>query len=425
MLNNEQIDSLIDAESQALLSGIGNHEAKTLVAAVINTQPTLRFSVRQLEREMVTRQGEVPSWRINSGTVADYVSDCLLPIGAVAREEEAYGTRTKKVYSASEFGIERGLPFAGAIMEWSLAYPDNSVQKLLGITAVAGQATRAPIASYSIMQELVTHPGNTEINIASLSRSIGDGNDLRIANDHLLRLEGEKLVELRTVVQDYNPIYKIDREKAISITLSHAISNAIRESWLGAPTDEMTLDQLLAITSEKYPNLASNEIRHWMTYVVPKQRLPFLEVIDRNGAPISQSDAKLTDKGREIIGALVEAIEASQNDEQQNFRNLAVEVVSDADKFRTLMNKAKASSGFASKLLSKNVILEEVQSAGEITVTQLREALATKGIKVGTASVRRYLTVMTEEGVLQTQLAPLSNSLKRTVVHYRTTKNDQ
>jgi hypothetical protein len=158
MSSNEQAIPLIDNESQALLSGIGNHEAKSLVAAVINSQPTLGFSVRQLEREMTSRQGEAAAWCINSGTVADYMSESLSPIGAVAHEEEAYGTRTRKVYSASKFGIERGLPFAGAIMEWSLAYPENSVQKLLGITAVAGQSTRAPVTSYAIMQELLTRP---------------------------------------------------------------------------------------------------------------------------------------------------------------------------------------------------------------------------------------------------------------------------
>src|SRR3954453_20947203 len=113
MSSHEQKTASIDHESQALLSAVGNHEAKALVTAVINSQSDSGFSVRQLERQMITRQGENPGWPINSGTLADYCTESLLPNGVVAREEEAYGSRTRQVYSASDFGVERGLSFAG------------------------------------------------------------------------------------------------------------------------------------------------------------------------------------------------------------------------------------------------------------------------------------------------------------------------
>jgi hypothetical protein len=419
MSSNEQAAALIDDETQALLSAIGNHEAKSLVTAVINSQPDLGFSVRQLEREMITRQGENPAWYINSGTLADYCTESLLPLGAVAREEEAYGSRMRRVYSASDFGIERGLPLAGAVIEWSLSYPKHSVQKLLGITAVAGESTRAPITSFLIMQELLTNPRDGEISSASISRSIGQYKNLRIAEDHLRRLEGEKLVELRTVVQDYNPIYKINRDEVKNTILTNDASIAVRDAWLASPKNEMTLNELLEVVAVRYPDLSPDRVRRLMTYVVPKQRLPFLEVTERNGAPINQSDVKLTASGRELMGAFVEAVDGSAKDEEGNYRKLALDVVSDASRFKSIMDKAKTSSNSASTALSRQVVLDEVKSAGEITVTQLREVLAAKGLKVGDATVRRILTAMSEQNQIQTELVPLSNSLKRKAVHYR------
>jgi len=421
MSNNEQAAALIDDESRGLLSAIGNHEAKTLVTAVINSQPSLGFSVRQLEREMVTRQGENPSWHINSGTLADYCTESLLPIGAVAREEEVYGSRMRRVYSASDFGVERGLPFVGAVMEWSLAYPQHSIQKLLGITAVTGESARAPITSYLIMQELLTNPTDGEISIASISRSIGYDKDLRIAEAHLQRLEGEKFVEIRTAVQDYNPIYKIHRDAAEDTILTNHVAMAVRSAWLESPNDEMSLSQLLEVMAVKHPDLPYDEVRRLMTYVVPKQRLPFVEVTERNGTPINQSEVRLTGEGRELMGAFVDVVEASENDEEGKYRKLAVDVVSDFDRFKTLMTKAKTSSSLATAALNRNVVIDEIKSAGEITVSQLQEALTLRGIKVGAATIRRYLTVMAEEKLLQTTLTPIANGLKRTAVHYRVT----
>lgn len=420
MPNNEHISGLIDDASQALLSAIGNHEAKSLAAVVINSQPNSSFSVRQLEREMVSRQGDRPAWAINSGTLADYCTDTLFPIGAVAREDKKHGSRTGRVYSASEFGMERGLPFAGAILEWSLMYPNNSVQKLLGITAVAGESIRSPIMSFLIMQELVTNLGDAEISMGSIGRSLGQGiEESRVVGEHLRRLEGEKLVEVRTVVQDYNPIYKIDRDKANNIALTHDTSLAIRNTWLDSPGDEMTLGELLKAVSLRYPDLAQSEVRRVMGCVMPRQRLPFLEVTGRNGTPINHSVVGLTPDGRKLMDDFVEMVEASAQDEQHEFRKFAVGVISDEDKFGRLMDKAKKSSNSATKSLDRTVILDEIKLSGKMTVSEVREALALKGLNVGSASVRKYLSAMVEEKLIEPELSPLSESLKRKAVHYR------
>lgn len=420
MSSNEHVDTLIDVESQALLSAIGNHEAKSLLAAVINSQPNSGFSARQLTREMVSRQGDNPAWAINSGTINDYCAETLLPIGAVARQDEAYGSRLRRVYSASEFGMERGLPFVGAILEWSLAYPGHSVQKLLGITAVTGEAVRSPVMSFLIMQELVTNPCDAEISIASIGRSLGRGiNDTRIVEGHLQRLESEKLVELRTVVQDYNPVFKINRFTAEDTTLTNGISIAIRDIWLDSPKDEMILSEVVDAVSAKYPDLAPDSVRSVMSYVVAKQRLPFLEVTDRNGTPIDQTAVELTKDGKRLLGAFVEVIEASQDVGQDKYKKSALKIISDKNSFRLLMDKAKKSSNAATTALNRNVVMDEIKASGQVTVTQLREALAGKGTKVSAASVRVFLSAMTEANLLQAESTPLAKDLKRKAVHYR------
>jgi hypothetical protein len=420
MSNLEQVSALLDEETQSLLSAIGNHEAKALAAAVINSKPDEGYSIRQLETEMVARQGDDPAWRINSGTLADYCSRTLLPIGVVAREEEIINNRSRRVFQATEFGTERGLPFAGAVMEWSLAHPRNSVQQLLGITAVSGEAARSPALTFLLMQELVTSPQGKEISVSSIVKSLGEGIDgSRVIEDHLRRLEGEGFVELRTVVQDYNPIYTFDRDKADEITLTNDVSVAVREVLNDSPSNEQTLGEILELISNRHPKINLSDARRLLTYVTPGQRLPFLTLKDMNGTPTNQSAALVSDAGESLMKHYIDAVEASFDDSETFFRSFALDTISDPARFRFLMAKAREASNSTTSALSRNTVIGEIKEAGEISVAALRESLALKGHKVGSASLRRHLAGLVDAGLLVTSSKPLSKDLRRSATHYQ------
>lgn len=413
----------LDYDTQELLAAVGNHEAKSLAAATVNAQPGRWFSINQLRDELVTRQGAPAEWPINSGTVADYCAQTLVPLGAVIQERFMYKGRSTLAFHATKFGMEKGLPFNGGTFEWSLEHPRHSVQKLLGITAVSGEYIRGPVFSYLIMRELVSRQDGGEVSMASVSSSLtGVASHSTAMRKHLNRLEDEELAVVRTNMQNYNPIFEIDDDKLRAIVLTSPVSLAVRTICEQSDSREMSLQQLLDAASKNHPEVPLQKVRLLMNAVVALHKLPFLKVTNRNGTPIDHSTVELTDEGKRIIGDFIEMMEASINDDDAHFRDFALKVVESPEKYGTLMDKARRTSNFANPVANKELIISVLENHGSLTISALRENLASQGYKVGTASLSRYMRQMAEEGSVHEENRPISKNMRRKARQYEIVK---
>src|SRR5581483_11550407 len=110
-------------------------------------------------------------------------------------------------YRSSELGEQWGLAFTGVLLDWTLRYPDISLQQLLGVTASSG-ASRSPETRYRIYQELITHPGG-ELSQAEISHDIGNGGRDAV-NQTLYDLKDLGILEIDSRLSYYNPLFQFE-----------------------------------------------------------------------------------------------------------------------------------------------------------------------------------------------------------------------
>jgi hypothetical protein len=141
-----------------LLQYLGNHEGKLIVAAVMADAPHRSFTSIELYREVIDRQGPHPSWRQDKHTAFSHCVRSLAPLGAVTSVPGA-GERPPGVVVAAYQAVPGMsapvLALAGALLEWSLDYPDVSVQALFG-KAAGIDGRRAVVVRYRLFRELLS-----------------------------------------------------------------------------------------------------------------------------------------------------------------------------------------------------------------------------------------------------------------------------
>ena len=139
-----------------LLAGLGNHEAKllTLLAMGLNDH---YLSGSQLGNKFRAFIGQDAEWIPSINVPFGYCQNSLEPLGHVV-EGRVKGHRGPTVaYKISEHGKKTGIPYAGLLAQWSLRYPEISLQQVFGPTHSKGEV-RAPESRIQLITELLTTP---------------------------------------------------------------------------------------------------------------------------------------------------------------------------------------------------------------------------------------------------------------------------
>lgn len=209
--NNEQINAPERMPRQVfydLLNGVGNHEAKLLVSALITSQPERWFSTTGLKHELRSRQGIHPGWIQEPTTTFQYCSNSLEPIGAVVKGRVAGERHEVDAYKTSDTGQKYGLAFAGEILDWSLAHPEVSVQQILGSTSTTG-AVRSPETRFHLLEAILSHPTESPSE-KDIVDSLNDLHSEDGVENSLNFIRHAGLIEITATPQeDFNPLVMI------------------------------------------------------------------------------------------------------------------------------------------------------------------------------------------------------------------------
>lgn len=410
---NEAKESIENSDFLNFLNGAANHEAKLLSLAVMLSHPEKWYTTASISRELHQRQGEHLVWDMSPQTAFSYCKESLEPIGAVLKGN-IKGKRLHEVtaYKANEDNLKHNLALTGFLLDWSLRYPDLSLQRVLGNTASVG-SVRSPQVRYQIYLDLLTTGDIPAIeDIGQSLEGAGYVNDDSITRQvQVLRDTG--IVDLHSKQMDYNPELKIiDPEfKHVVLKLedrtpiTQAVYAAIKR--LGADTT-ISLGNLIDNIGESNPALDKAEIRtKLVTAISSGKGYTGLEIVPGTAVPQHQfSSVEFTDSAEAAILDLCQGLEALRDGyDLKKYASLASKLIQDPGTFSKLMEKAMKNS--ASYLASEgraqlnDRIIKIVRQTGAITTRQVMETLKeTSDRSIGLDSVRNVLNGLVKEGVL-------------------------
>lgn len=418
-----------------LLTGIANHEAKLATTAIIATQPDAWFSETGLWNEVRVRQGDNPGWVPDRRGPASYCHNSLGPIGLVTKGVTA-GERGDvtafKTNDEQPEAVAKGLALSGTLMEWSLQYPDISLQKVFGATASKG-AFRTPEVRYGILKELVDNAGSpltyadiakpllspevNELNVYASIRELTDNGTIKtelidIAEDVVLEITGP--YEYRGTGLHFDQM-----TDAAQLTYK-----AINLLW-GKGLKEISFQDFTAAALEITPDADLPMLRQYWCFgsKTAYVNMPNLRPVTRrmHSPSIVALSPVHTDALKDLIKRLRE-IEDSTAD-LTNQTRAARAIITDPAKMAALYAKArKFSSNVAGQEVGSEVVSDQilgiVVNAGQITTTGVFEAMRKNGRPLTEDRIRNYLGQLAKNGTLNQEKRKLDPFKKREYIFY-------
>ncbi len=427
----EAHEALTEEGFNRLLNGVGNHEAKLLTTALIGSQPERWFTRNGLHSELIGCQGGNVAWRVSSTLPRNYCDDSLEPIGAVVASEIEGKRGPVHAFHSTEFGKTWGLAFAGGLLDWSLRYPDVSLQKLFGKTNSA-TAVRSPETRLQLFTELLTNP-DSEVSFTDVTRSISDNRfSLPNINRHFHDLERLGIVSITTTMQDFNPILEVSDPtyRHLSISLeetsigTRTVYKAIERLYI-TEEKEVTLERVLELCQEIEPGVDIQPIYRQLVKATSDKsfRYPGLTLTDRNGAPIKRNSVKIEPAHVEAIEGLLQTLDSLQNPQNsQAFIDKANDILSNPNACSTLMEKAQRFSAvYAGSVEGSEVtnqrLISIIRELGSVTALEVRDELSKRGRDLNRQTVMRLLGSLAQTGKIsafEEQLDPRKrNKIKR------------
>jgi hypothetical protein len=151
-------DDKVEHGSQftSCLNRVANHEAKLLLAAAMADQPEKWFTSRELHNVMYELQGSALAWPLHRAAPISYCTKSFFPAGFVERGSVASpsGAVQLLAYRATKKAKKWCSAMHGALVDWSLEYPDISLQEALG-QSTSPTKTHSPEIRYGIYLSLL------------------------------------------------------------------------------------------------------------------------------------------------------------------------------------------------------------------------------------------------------------------------------
>ncbi len=209
-LENENPFPLSDEGLYSLLAGLGNHEGKALLVALMEKDRI--YTKPELHQLMIGAQGDKPAWELHRGLITEWITFSLKPIGFVAEEvidskNNVYG------YTLTDYGIDVGKPAAGILLDFSLQRPEISLHQIFGSTSSSNKdGRRSPQTRFLILNALAKNPAE-KMTVSQLVRKLASFNvsqssviqALKELNDTLVTYQtkdstGQTLITISTII---------------------------------------------------------------------------------------------------------------------------------------------------------------------------------------------------------------------------------
>jgi hypothetical protein len=413
-----------------LVNTVGNHEAKLIVTALITSQTDKWFSVTSLKNELIQRQGEHPGWVQSTRTPFSYCEASLAPIGAVIKGRIKSERKEVDAYKTSEVGEKWGLPFVGELLEWSLAHPDFSLQQVFGSTST-NQVKRSPETRYNIYEALLTQTSDAPA-IKDIEVALSDQYPKRTVQKQLEALNGSGIVDLKTayqrnfdpkiVIVEPNPPVK-DVQRTPETELIYSAIKYLYEQGVVATSASQIYETCLALAPDTDPTTLGYAVSHGLHPNAPS--FPGLKVTNREGIVTNKSVVSLSPEAKNAIEDLINRLEQlADSDNLTNSTAKATEIISNPDKVRALMEKARDFSsayrgveeGGTQDLLDR--VSRIVSSLGQVSTNEVRNSLKDEGRPLSSERTSQILKALVKNGALSVSTAQSDRSKNTKVKVY-------
>lgn len=393
-----------------LLSSVGNGENKAL--EIIVMKKGVIYPKAALYYEVMNHQAKDKRWEMGRTVPFTHCEKSLSPIGLVTKEAispdgSSWG------YEVAEYGLQTGVPFAGALLKWSYEHPRHSLYKMSASTSSATikdeqslDKKRAPETRYKIFWEIATNPSN-RIRLTDIKEALNEEGSLIHA--HLQNLGRNGIISYEATEQGKSFAYFRRKENVVDEgikqykhqkTLSRNIYNSLAHEYLSV---EEMVDRIIKQYPE-YENFNKKSLSHTVAGI-----LSYFEkqghVERKKFKSDFQSELTLSDEQKEAVVSFVDLIDKFKNGDRQTIdqgREFAQKVANDSQLFTELMLKAKEASPMANKTSregSYSYIMSILQYYPDSTVNQIMQRLEEDyDKKISLHSVSNLLRYLTGEG---------------------------
>lgn len=410
-------ERLSDEEMGNLISAIGNHEAKAVTLAVMKPQVVYGFS--DISMAVSAAQDGV-GWRSKGGPF-NYCKDSLEPIGLVAKEVVSSNLQTLG-YMKTEKGMERGDSLAGLLLDFSIRYPNFSLQDIFGITSSPTDKDesvegidfrkRAPITRIKIYWEILTRdlPAR-EVDIANAL-----GEEPSFIRNHLIALASKGVIIFdRTGKRDSIVKYHFNNDKEqiniqpeayrSEVSLTQYVYDFLKQNADRQFYSEEIAKNYLESKGEAYSSKQLLTLRHNTSHVLA-HLLKGGYLRQGRFSEDNRSDVNLTDSQKDMLFDLVERLDRFKIQDSETIafgKRRLNEILASPDIVAGLMVKAREHSPqangssreeWAGRII--NILLK-----GDSKISDLENRLGEEGKKASRRTVEQAIERLVKEGKIR------------------------
>jgi hypothetical protein len=399
-----------------LLAAFGNGENKALELIVM--REGYSYSDSAIYNETMDHQAKNKRWDMNRSLPFAHCERSLSPIGLVTKEalrsdDTAWG------YQITRYGIETGIPFAGALLKWSYEHPDHSLYKMFGSTTSTSvkdeqalDKKRSPETRYRIFWEIATSPSN-KIRLTDIVNETSEERSLIGA--HLRSINKNNVVTYNYIdkgrqISFYKRAEKVPDKDPEPYQRRNTLSTRVWD-LLSHPTENKTSEYL---STEEIINSLINrypEYEDLQRESFSRNTSSILSTLEKQGyaqrekfSHFSRSELTLTEGQREAVVSLVTVIDKFMSGDREAIdkgRRFAQRASSDPSLYSDLMLKAKVSSPFANATNREDTagwLIYILQEHPNSTAKQIQQFLESDYDKrLNTHPIRNHLSRLINE----------------------------
>ena len=423
-----------------LIAAVANHESKALTLAYMASRgPGQYFSAEQIGTDIVSIQGPEPAWKQSLTTAFTYCEESFEPIAAVAKSRlEVAGGKSRTVYEVTPFGAQEAFALTGFVLDWSLKYPDISVQSLLGATQ-SRTDNRSPLHRLAMLESILTS-GDGEISLGQIAADHPELPGIGTILETVKTSSFSKVVDVASNQNGYNPTLNIldteYRGKHSYDTLSNerkAVYDALHEIGVNQGDSTVTLGDFIDTVLTLHPDLDARKVRALLMQAIGPNRsgLPGLKIAeDGRGELGSNKSSKISIKPQyhDAVADFVNGLHAfTSGDNHESARIRAREIVEDPESCYALMEKAfensnKARAARAAIPMAEAVFQLLQQSEKPLSVPEIVSGIE-NGYKIslGRNAIRNHLQKLVKsDRVSKAELTVVEQGRAQKLSYYST-----
>lgn len=394
------------------LDGVGNHEVKNLLAGLILSEPEREFTNRVAQSEMNDRQGSKPEWALGPTRPQEYFTHSMEPIGAVVRGQ-TIGPSGKLVdaWRASDEHPDVKLALSGFISDWSLRWPNVSVQRLFGATNSRG-GVRSPQVRTEMYQAMLAT--DQAVDYETLWNAMGQGIYKHYTALHVQvkRMADAGILTASSKRSNYNPLLNITNVeipksgRTASIPESRAFYSALSQLEVGSSIRAYELvDKAKAIDE----SIDAQKLRNLLIHSINTKNsraYPGVQLAQPEGNKGMLAVIEFADGMREPVAELIAGISRIQQGfDIDIYSQRAREILGNPEEFRVLIAKAREFSANhvaqRDRVEADERLTSVVSRLGAASLIDVRKAMREEyGQETGRDGVARRLRDLVKSGQL-------------------------